>query len=48
VRHEPQAFADRTTALLTTHWRAVEALASVLAQERCIEGARIERIIEAA
>jgi hypothetical protein len=38
-RREPQAFADRTMALLTTHWRAVEALASVLAQERCIEGA---------
>jgi hypothetical protein len=31
-------------ALLTTHWRAVEGLASALVAEGRIEGARIARI----
>jgi hypothetical protein len=46
LRYDPQVFSDRAYTLLTTHWRAVEALAETLVEERYIEGERIARIIE--
>ena len=45
-RYDAQPFAEKALALLVTHWSAVEALASALVEEGCIEGARIERIID--
>jgi hypothetical protein len=47
-RNDRQRCAERAQALLTTHWRAVEALASALVEDRRIEGERVARIIDRA
>jgi hypothetical protein len=46
VHYDPQCFSDRAHALLTTHWRAVEAVASALVEHGRIEGAEVEAIID--
>ena len=43
-----QFFAERTLAVLLTHWSAVTALASALLEHRRIEGAEVSRIIDRA
>ena len=45
VRYDVQPFAERALVLLLAHWRAVEALASALVEDRRIEGERVEQII---
>jgi hypothetical protein len=44
-RNERQRLAERTLALLTTHWRAVEALADALIEHGRIEGSEVTRIV---
>jgi hypothetical protein len=46
VHYDPQCFSDRAFELLTTHWGAVEALASALIVERRVGGARVSQIID--
>ena len=48
VHHDAQPFTERALALLTTNWRAVEALADELIENRRVEGARVVRIIDRA
>ena len=46
VRHDAQPFAERALGLMLANWCAVEALATELIEDRRIEGARVERIID--
>jgi hypothetical protein len=43
VHYDPQRFSDRAFELLTTHWRAVAALAEALVEHRRIEGERVAK-----
>jgi hypothetical protein len=45
-RYDAEHFAGRTLDMLTTHWRAVEALAAALVVHRRIEGAQVKAIID--
>jgi hypothetical protein len=38
-------FAERALALLLAHWKAVEAVAAALIEDRRVEGDRVEQII---